>query len=501
MSLREACGALLAALLALPAAAQGPAHVPQPPYFSIQLGSAPDRAQALALLQPHAQEQAIRAEQRSGGWQIRVGAWTQRLEAEQALQAFQARGVPDARILSMRTAVPWLLPDGTTLPLASSRTTPAAAAPAAAASRPPATAVTFIPTPPLPVARPVSTRLKPSVEFRATAARLDLEIRRWLDAGGAQRRDGFLYGMDLAQALLYAAERGDLALYQKLRPAAARVIVTAGDAYAQGFVLWRVKDDVPPEVSGAAETALMARALLAGAAAFNRAEDASLARKVLDGYARHAFELQTFWLVRKYFSFPSRTFANLSMVSNYQADLFAQAERATPGRQEWSGFGERSYALLERAASPSTLLYPLVQPEVAVTYPGLRLEVYGPNGMVPLEDSCAAAEGAVRGRPKLAARVLDFATARGHRNRYGRIYAYFDGRDGEPVGEDALSSTGYACLGQLAAALDDTGAWKLIEPQLLEDMRPVATLAASQAAPLYAAAPMLRAAYAAGAFN
>lgn len=497
MSLPRACGALLAALLAMPAAAQDLAHVPQPPYFSIQLGTAPDRAQALELLQPHAQEQAIRAEQRSSGWQIRVGTWTQRLAAEQALEAFQARGHGAARILDMKTAVPWLLPDGRMLSLASSTEPPA---PIVASASPAQPAATLIPTPPLPVARPVSTRLDPSPEFRSTAASLDLEIRRWLDTQGAQRRDGYLYGTDVARSLLYAAERGDLALYQKLRPAADKLVVTAGDPYAQGFVLWRHKDGVPPEVSGATETALMARALIAGAAAFNRAEDASLARKVLDGYARHAIELQTFWMVRKYFSFPSRTFANLSTVSNYQGDLFAEAERGA-GRQAWSGFGERSYALLERAASPSKLLYPLVQPEIAATYPSLGLEVYGPNGIVPLEDSCAAAEGAVRGRPKIAARVLDFATARGHHNRYGRIYAYFDGRDGEPVGDDALSSAGYACLGQLAAALDDTGAWKRIEPQLLDDMRPVATLAASQSAPLYAAAPMLRAAYAAGAFN
>lgn len=496
-SFRGAWVALLAALLALPAAAQGSAYVPQPPFFSIQLGSATDRAQALALMQPYAREQAIRAEPRGSGWQIRVGTWSQRLAAEQALEAFRARGAREARILGMKTAVPWLLPDGTTLALAPPV---AVAAPAAAVSRPPATA-TLIPTPSLPAARLVSTRLDPSPEFRSTVARLDLEIRRWLDTQGAQRRDGYLYGTDVARALLYAAERGDLALYQKLRPAAGKVIVTAGDPYAQGFVLWRHKDGTPPEVSGATETALMARALIAGAAAFTRAEDASLARKVLDGYARHAFELQTFWFVRKYFSFPSRTFANLSMVSSYQADLFADAERSAGGRQEWSGFAERSYALLERAASPSKLLYPLVQPEIAATYPGLGLEVYGPNGIVTLEDSCAAAEGAVRGQPKLAARVLDFATARGHRNRYGRIYAYFDGRDGDPVGEDALSATGYACLGQLAAALDDTGAWKQIEPQLLEDMRPVATLAASQSAPLYVTAPMLRAAYAAGAFN
>ena len=473
--------------------------MPAPPYFSIQLGTARDRALALALLKQHAQERDVRAERRSSGWQIRVGAWAERREAEQALEAFHARGAKAARILSMQTAVPWLLPDGTTLPLA--RPKPAAsAAVATAPAAPSAPAPAFIPAPPLPPARPVSTKLDPSADFRSTAAKLDIEIRRWLRTNGPQRRDGFLYGMDVALTMLYAAERGDQTLYLQLQPAAGKVIQTAGDPYAQGFVLWRHQDGTPPEVSGATETALMARALRAGAAAFNRAEDAALALKVLDGYARHAYELQTVWLVRKYFSFPSRTFANLSMITNYQGDLFAAVEREG-GRGEWAGFAERSYALLERAQSPSKLLYPLIQPEVGATYPGLGLDVYGPNGLVPLEDSCTAAEGAVRGIPRLAARVLDFATARSHRNRYGRIYAYFDGREGDPVGEGALSSTAYACLGQLAAALDDSGAWKRIEPQLLDDMRPVATLAASQAAPLYAAAPMLRAAYAAGAFN
>ena len=336
--------------------------------------------------------------------------------------------------------------------------------------------------------------------YREFAGRLDTETRRLLKTAGAARRDGFLYGMDVAPLLLYAAERGDAALYQQLMPAARKLIVTGPeDSFARGFVLWRQKDGAKPEVSGAAETVWMAHALWAGAQAFQRDEDRALALQVLDGYARHAYELQQVWLVRKYFAFSGRTFATYSMLPGYQPDFLAEAE-AAHGRSAWQGFAERSYALLERAVSPSGLLYPVIQPEIGATYPALGLDVYGPNNVVALADSCEAADAALRGLPGLARGVLD--VAKGARpNRFDRLHAYYDGASGKAVGEVALSSAAYACLGRLAAAFGDQDAWERFEPRLQADMDPAPTVALSQDAPLYAAGPQLRTALAAGVFK
>ena len=301
--------------------------------------------------------------------------------------------------------------------------------------------------------------------------------------------------------LLYAAQRQDQTLYLQLRPLAQRLIVDdPADPFTRGFVLWRRKAGVPLEVSGATEALWMARALWAGADAFNRADDRALALTVMEGYARHAFEIEGAWFVRKYFAFEGRAFASLSSIANYHPDFMADVEERYP-RPEWRGFAERSYAMLERALAPAGVLYPLVQPEVGATYPDLAVMLYAPNGYAPLADSCFAAAGALRSNPKLPDRVLDFAGDGDHAARFGRLYAYFRIDDGEPIGKSELSSEGYACLGALAAAREDRGAFKGFLPFLLLAMRDLTSVPSIQMAPFYDGSQLLLTAYAAGAFN
>lgn len=474
-----------------------------PPYYSVQLGSAPTRAQALARLQAFKDAPYARAEQRRSGWQIRAGAWKDRAEADAAGAQFRERGVKNARVLSMENPVAWLLPDGTSLQPGSTAgaTPPLAASTPPAATKPAATGSQFIAAPPVPPARPVATELDVTPEFRNAAQKLDVEMRRWLRVEGPVRRDGFLYGMDLAPLLLYAAQRGDQTLYLQVLPAARKLIVEdRQDPYTRGFVLWRRKDGVALDVSGATEALWMARALWAGAGAFNRAEDRALALTVVDGYARHAADLQGHWLVRKYFAFAGRGFAGLSTLSNYHGDFLSDVEQQAP-RADWNGFAERSWAMVERARARSGLLKPLIQPEVAATYPDLDVAQYAPNGHVSLNDSCAGAEGAVRGRPPLADAVLAFARDDDHAVRTGRLFAYFRADDGEPVGIAELSSTGYACLGRLAAARNDRRTFRTLAPFLQLSMRNIADVPSAQVAPLYDGGQLLLAAYAAGAFN
>lgn len=457
---------------------------PAPPYFSVQLGTYAFEDAALQALAPLRQAPYARAELRNSGFILRVGAFSRREDAQAALPALREHFAA-ARVVQMQNPAEWLLADG-------SRAAPWGSA------LPPAELAQPLPAPPPP---PPAGAVRISDIYRARALRLDAELRRLLQTQGPARRDGYLYGSDLAPLLLYAAERGDVTLYQQLLPAARKLIVLSDDdPFARGFVLWRHKDGAGREVSGASETAWMARALWTGARAFGRDEDRALAQRVLDGYAQHAYELQRIWLVRKYFAFASRSFAAHSVLSGYQPDFLAEAEAVTQGRPAWLGFAERSYALLGRAVSPARLLYPLIQPEIGATYPGLGLEVHGPNGLTALGDSCEAADAAIRGAPALAHGVLDFATDRAGRNRYGRLLNYHDGARGTPIGDAALSASGYACLGRLAAALGDQGAWDALEPQLVADLDPPPTVALSSEAPLYAAGPQLRAALATGVF-
>jgi hypothetical protein len=485
--------------------------VPAPPYYSVQVATAQTRSGALAQLQAYRDEPHARAERRRSGWWVRVGAWRERAEAVRAQVRLRSRGVKQTRILQMESAVAWLLPDGTTLqPAGAAAAAPAPVPPAAPArtapGAPPAAAAApvgpvFIPPPPPPPALAVATDLKLPADYRAAAGKLDAEMRRWLATAGPVRRDGYLYALDVAPLLLYAAQRGDAELYQRLLPEARKLVVNEpADPFTRGFVVGRARPGVRPDVTGAAEALWLARALWQGATTFNRGDDRALALMVLEGYARHAYELQGVWLIRKYFAFEGRGFAGLSALASYHPDFMADLEQQVP-RGEWRSFAERSYAALERARAPSGLLYPVIQPEVGATYPDLNVIAYAPNALAPLAESCAGAAGAVRGNPQLADALLDFARDGDHQTATDRLYAYFNTHTGEPAGRSELAATGYACLGWLAAARNDRRAFGDLLPGLLRTMADVTNVPSVQTAPLQDGGLLLLTAYAAGAFN
>jgi hypothetical protein len=346
--------------------------------------------------------------------------------------------------------------------------------------------------------RAVATFAPPSTpagpELAAAAKALDAEVHALLAGGSVARRDGYVYATDVATLLLYAAQRKDAALYEALLPAAQQLIPQdAEDPYTSGFVLLRTKNGAQPDRSGSGEALWLARALWAGAAAFDRRADRELALAILDGYAKHAYVLQGVWLARSGFDFPTRSFANLSSVPDYQPDFLAEAERHA-GRAPFRGFAERSYALLERAATPSGLLYPVIQPEVGATYPGAGLEIYAPNGLTPLEDTCLGAEGAVGGMPKLASALLDFSVKSAGKG--ARLRAFYSVDDGAASGEAPLSAAGTACLARLASALNHAEALAALDGRLTAEL----AAAAKSRSTLSSAGPLLLAAQARGAF-
>ena len=351
------------------------------------------------------------------------------------------------------------------------------AEPARAAAAPALAAVT------LPAASP---------EFSAAARALDGEVRRHIaDRGPA--RDGYVHGMDVATLLLYAAQRGDAELYDKLMPAAQILIQqNPDDPYTTGFVLQRTAAGAKPAQSGAAEALWMARALWTGASRFGSEADRKLALAILDGYAKHAYTLQEVWLARRSFDFRTRSFAGLSVLPAYHGDFLAQAERSAR-QTEWRGFAERSYVLLEHAVTPSHLLLPVIQPEIGASYPGTGLELYAPNSLSSLEDSCLGAEGATAALPNIASGLLEFAVAQARKGALRALYSTEDGRAG---GELPLSGAGYACLDRLAATLGQGDALAVLDPRVTAAMQALARTRTQ----LPTAGPLLLAAQARGAF-
>lgn len=492
--LRAAAAALLAllAVAAGTARAAGPAESPPAPYYSVHLTTAGGKTRALETLKTLGAEPAARAEQRKSGYHIRFGAWAERAEAERALERYRAK-YKDARVIQVENPVDWLMADGSIVPAPGSKnagpadTTPTDAAPAAEAlAQPAARAAPAAPAAPVTVDEDA---------FRAAAQRLDGEVRRWVDSGVA-RADGYTYGMDVAPLLLYAAQRKDAALYARIYEAALPLVVT-GDDVTAGFVLWRARAGAEPEVSGATEALWLARALWAGHRLLRRPDDRALALRIVDGYARHARGDQGAWHVAKYYAFGTKSLASLSLLPNYHPDFIEEAELLAGGRAK--GLARRSYALLQRAVTPSRLLVPLIQPSLNDVLPGIGVNLYAPNGVVALEDSCAAAEGALRGVPQLAKNVLAVAAGAGARDANGRLFAYFHRRDGRPIGAHALSSTGYACLARIAAAQKDGRSLPALKAVLLADMQALADSPQQSGAPLYSAGPMLLSAAALGA--
>jgi hypothetical protein len=355
----------------------------------------------------------------------------------------------------------------------------ASAAPAARATRP-------------------SKRWDPSSGFRKQARSLHEAIAQWTNQRGLVGSDGSADAADVVPVLLYAARTRDATLYAAAHKGAQRLIMMEkSDPYTQGFVLVRRGGgNAGLEAAGATETLQMARALWEGADALNRPADRELALKLLDGYAKFAYEMNGVWMVRKQFDFATRSFAGTSLLSNYDGDFLETVARKAP-RAVPADFPKRSYALVARSVTPSGLLYPLVQPEIGATYPGLAVDVYAPNGVVALEESCRGAVGVARGQPEVARGVLEFARARA--GDPDELYAYFGAEDGSRTADGRLSDSGYACLASLALALGDAEQMDALEDTLIDVMDRASSDYGKKPGMIGAAATVLLAAQAAGA--
>jgi iron complex outermembrane receptor protein len=155
---------------------------PAAPYYSIELGRATTREQALAWLRQFGGPAPARAEVRRTGFYLRAGAWRTRAEAEAARKSLGGRLATDTRILQIENPAPWLVASGETVPVpgatpaTAEKPQPAPAAPAAAAATGPAAAA----NPPAAAARSSSPDL----------TGLDLDQLMSMEVTGITRRAG-----------------------------------------------------------------------------------------------------------------------------------------------------------------------------------------------------------------------------------------------------------------------------------------------------------------------
>ncbi len=292
----------------------------------------------------------------------------------------------------------------------------------------------------------------PPDDFDDLRDALERRARALWQGDGLRRPDGCVYTVDVGHLLMHAVGRGDRALYDRVRPVARGLVHDAADdPYTRGFVPWRSCTDTPPDASGTTEALRVARGLWQGGARFELPDDRALARLIVAGYGRHAATEYGVWMVRNYFNFQTRAFANDSYLVDYDPDLIAEMARET-GDAALAELARRSTALVEAAVAPSGLIHTLVQPDVATIMPRAPVSIFSPNDVIQLNNACVVAETVVREAPAVGQRLLRFALARGD----GLVRAYY-GRTGEPVDATPADSTAWSCLVRLAARLDGAG--------------------------------------------
>lgn len=301
----------------------------------------------------------------------------------------------------------------------------------------------------------------------ARSAKEDLHelARERVLSGGLARADGWVYTVDIALLAAFTAREGDRETYERLRDFALEHVVldSPDDPYTRGFVLWRYREDAAPDASGTTEALRLAEGLWRGFEAFGSEADRDWSRIILEGYARHAAEERGVWMIRNYFNLGTRSFATNSYLVDYAPDFVAEVAEAS-GDDRLREIAEKSYALIERARAPTGLLYDVIQPEVRTLLDDERMVIFSPNDAIQISNAAAVAAGAVKGRPEVARRILDFCYQR-MPNLRGSYY----GRTGEIARDKRPGIEAWASLVRLATELGRNDALDAFYPFLISN--------------------------------
>jgi hypothetical protein len=297
--------------------------------------------------------------------------------------------------------------------------------------------------------RPPSSPWEPE-DAREIQESLHEQVRERVLQSRLARGDGFIYAIDVALLMIFAALADDLDLYRNLeRVATGRFVLDSeSDPYTRGFVLWRVREGAPPDASGTTEALRLAEAYWRGSLAFHRPEDRERAVRILEGYARHQAEDQGIWLIRNYFNLGTRSFATNSFLVDYAPDFVAEVGEAT-GNRALLDVADKSYDLIERARSRSGLLYDIVQPEVKTLLDDERMAIFSPNDAIQVSNSATIALGSVKGRPRIARGILEFCF-----QRMPELKGTYYGRTGEIARDKRPGIEAWGSLVRLAIALE-----------------------------------------------
>lgn len=286
------------------------------------------------------------------------------------------------------------------------------------------------------------------VDWELAEAELEKRVRAWLGASKLARRDGYIYTVDIAQLLGYAARRQDRALFDALTPhAEASLVPFADNDYHRGFVTWR-SSDAPADATGTTEALRLAEALWIGSEAFEHVDERARAREILAGYGRHGFTDQGVWLIRNYYNLQTGAFATNSFLVDYDVDLLHHIAAASQD-PELTELARRSDAAVESARTNTGLVHELIQPEVLTALPGLGSAAFSPNRVAQLSNSCVVIERALVAHPEWGRQLLRFAKSK----LDDKLNLLFDAETGDAHGERLAGIETLGCLLRVAHRL------------------------------------------------
>ena len=269
------------------------------------------------------------------------------------------------------------------------------------------------------------------------------------------RSDGYIYGMDVGQALTELAHAGRREPYEKLRELALKQLIyrNAQNPWADGFVVWRIKAGEPPDASGTAEALRLAEGLRAGARHLGFGGDLDPSRQILHAYLKHAYVDHGIWLIRNYFNLNTRSFASNSYLFGYDADLLQQAAAEDRAFAEAASHTKKMIGSL---ATREGFLEEILQPEILTAFPVGVSPAFSPNGIRSVLNSCTVLDRATAAAPEQGRRLLTLVAAEMSRQQAAGVrtprlplYWQFD----RPLDKHHAGIAVYGCLARLAHRL------------------------------------------------
>ncbi len=251
--------------------------------------------------------------------------------------------------------------------------------------------------------------------YAAAEERLLAEVARRLGPDlMPTRMDGWAYGIDIGNILLYAAERGDAGLFTAVdRIVRDRLLVTEmSDGNALYTVAWRAHADRQVDASGTTESLRVVDAYVTAAERWAAPEFDRLARVIGRAYVAHEQPQQDGhrWFIRNYYNYGTKQYATNTYIVDYDPDVLARLAQRT-GDPEIERAAVASAELVQQAQHASGLFYLMYQPEIQTIHPGL--EFFAPNALAKTYDAAEVALGTVSSDRAIAERVLEFARTRG----------------------------------------------------------------------------------------